>query len=332
MLKLDITPNRAILLDNEKKGCYDLGLTKCAFGNMVSMLKTEYPYMWNLPLDKQIIEYVTKGVRGEYKHKDIWGFKEGGSIVVFIRLLLEDHFDNQDKVSLDMKMVEDIRIKNGIDSCYFPRSNIDYSEGAEFKAKRINDVIYGLLYYYALNGLKLVNCEHCGRWFATNSFKNKFCSRNSLVEGYTHLKCEEAVRNIKQQIRRNYSNIYSTMTTYQQNYGNQKINKFLDDYAQYSERIKKRQSVKNLSECLNFLKQFKVYNSICTILYNKINAKNISEQECETRKEHLVIFENENQEWQENIKNGYKTNEEYINWLNDYKRGLNNGNNNPTNK
>lgn len=94
------------------------------------------------------------------------------------------------KVELTMQDVELWRIRRHITNSVIPDDwlNIDYSKGLRMtNIQSIYDVVYGLLYYYAINGLKLAKCEHCGQWFATTSFKNKYCSRKSNFPGYEHL-------------------------------------------------------------------------------------------------------------------------------------------------
>lgn len=318
MLSLSITKNKVSLINQkEMSGCI-LGPAKCALGNIISVLDEEFSDEPFLYTGDDIVNYLTDKFNGKRKNKiiKIWGMSVGSAEFHFIRNWFIDDFDNKEKITLTMKMIEVMRIKYKISTSYFPINRLNFSEGAEFKIQNIKEVIYALLYYYALNDLKLVKCEHCGRWFVTNSLKEKYCPRKSLLEEYTHLCCEQAVRNITQRIYDNKKKIYTAMTSYQTN---EEVYNFLNEYAQYSDRIKKRHSIKNLSECLNFLKQSKNYNSVKVKLCNRINIQNISYQEREIRKEQLFDFENESQKWQEDVKNGYKTTEEYISWLKDYK-------------
>ena len=102
-----------------------------------------------------------------------------------------------------------------------------------------------------------MKCEHCGRWFATTTLKNKYCPRKSTFSGYTQHNCEQAVRNISQELQGEKKRIYNAMTTYTTNYGNEEINNFLDKCSVFRDKIKNRASVENLSEYWEFLKNYK---------------------------------------------------------------------------
>jgi len=256
-LLFTIDENKAFLTNQKEKRGYCLGTTKCALGNIISLLE-EFPNEPLLSTAENIIDYITDRLSGKRKNKtsEILEMHVCNSDVHFIQNLLIDDFDNKEKITLTMRTVEDIRIKYHINVSYFPKSRLNYSEGAIFEVQDIKEVVYALLYYYALNDLKLAKCEHCRRWFAIDTFKIKYCTRKSIVDGYTHLCCEQAVRNILQRIYENKKKIYNLMTAYQQNYGNEKVNNFLDKYAQYS-KCAKRFSAENLSEWLRFLTKFR---------------------------------------------------------------------------
>lgn len=258
-LLITTNKNKVSLIDRAKRGGYNLGSVECALGNIISVLDDEFQNEPFLYTGDDIVTYLTDKFNGKKENKiiNIWGMYISSGELHFIRSWFIDDFDNKEKITLTNEMIEVMRIKGHIKTSRFPVNQLDYSEGDRFEVQNIKEVIYALLYYYSLNNFKLVKCEHCGRWFVTSTFKKRFCPRNSLIDGYTHLNCEQAVRNIKQTIKRKKDVIYASMTMYQQNYGNDEVNKFLDDYAQYSDRIKKQQSAQNLLECLNFLTQFR---------------------------------------------------------------------------
>lgn len=252
MKKLVITPQRTDLLV-DMKNCYGLGTTNCAFGNVVAVLDGEFPAE-NYEEVSYLINTIINQLTGKGKSKIIWGMSESGTIMHTIYSFLSD----KDKINLKLKDMEEMRIMYGLDINYLPinRNNID--DGIEFKnIKSIKEVIYSLLYYYAYNNLKLVKCEHCGRWFATTSLKNKYCPRKSTFSGYTKHNCEQAVRNISQELQREKKRIYNTMTTYTTNYGDEEINNFLDKCSEFRDKIKFKASVENLSDYWEFLKKYK---------------------------------------------------------------------------
>ena len=77
-----------------------------------------------------------------------------------------------------------------------------------------------------------------------------YCDRKSPYVGYTNLKCEQAVRNIKQYFSRIHKRIYNSFYNYKEN----ELNDYLDDYYIYKEKIDECSSIKNLKEMEKFLK------------------------------------------------------------------------------
>lgn len=251
MKELIITPQRVFISEGFEKW-YDLGSMECAFGNVVSMLEGEFPSD-NYDQPGYISKVIIDKLSGKGKSKEIWGMHESGSVMHTIY-----HFLNgEDKITLSLKAMEEMRILHGLTINFLPINQINLDEGIKFKNVRsITDVVYSILYYYAYNGYKLVKCEHCGRWFVTNTFKNKYCPRKSTFDGYTHLKCEQAVRNISQELQREKKRIYNNMTTYKDS-SNPDVYSFLDECAFYHGEIKKRATVKNLKAYFDFLKRTK---------------------------------------------------------------------------
>ena len=252
MKKLVITPQRTDLFVDMKE-YYRLGTTNCAFGNVVAMLEGEFPAE-NYEEVGYLTNTIINQLVGKGKSKTIWGISESGTIMHTIYSFLS----GKDKINLTLKDMEEMRILHGLNINYLPINRINIDDGIEFKnIKSIKEVIYSLLYYYAYNNLKLVKCEHCGRWFATTTLKNKYCPRKSTFSGYTQHNCEQAVRNISQELQREKKRIYNAMTTYTTNYGNEEINNFLDKCSAFRDKIKNRASVENLSEYWEFLKNYK---------------------------------------------------------------------------
>ena len=172
------------------------------------------------------------------------------------------------KINLTMRDIEVWRVHHNITKSVIPFdwNNVDYSKGL-----RIDDIssfyelFYGLLYYYAFNGMKLVKCEHCGRWFATDNFKNKYCHRNSTVEGYTHLVCEQAVRNLYQQIKRKRKVIYNSIIN--QEYNTKKYveyevierekETFIKKCNEYKSKLDEMATAEIITEYLTFLNSYR---------------------------------------------------------------------------
>ncbi len=250
------TKNDRAFIDNLDSTIYRLGTINCAFGNVVSMLTEEFPGRENHTIEYRsncTINRIRKKLSGEFQDdcKTIWGFKENG----YIMYKIFDFIDGREKISLTLKDVEKIRIENNLTTNYLPISGFDVEakDGIYFEINSIFEVVYTILYYYAFNDLKLVKCEHCGRWFATKSLKNKYCSRSSTFDGYKHLKCEQAVKNIKQELSREKKRIYNSMVREHES-TEPFIQDFLEECANYTAKIKKRASIKNLSDYWDFLK------------------------------------------------------------------------------
>lgn len=110
-----------------------------------------------------------------------------------------------------------------------------------YHCKKISDIPFAILHFLLQHDFKFRRCEHCEKWFATNSLKVKYCSRNSPYPGYEHLKCGEAVDHIMKKIKKRKHSIL----TYLSNYYTDAINLFMKEY-QAAESILLLKSVSNL--------------------------------------------------------------------------------------
>ncbi len=251
---------------------YILGTPNNALGNIISVLNDEFPGVAELSSSEYanlIASSITSGVK---QVKEIWGLKCTPDQVFNINEFL----NNSDrwseiskngvkekgkfKIDLTLQDVEIWRVRHHIKKSATPSDwlNIDYSQGLIINdVTSIYDVVYGLLYYYAFNGLKLVKCEHCGRWFATSTLKNKYCSRKSTFPGYTHLNCEQAVRNIMQNCGRikNRIDIKAAATPTAQLHTNAFVNDFFKQCEPLYLSVKESPTVENLSKYHAFLKK-----------------------------------------------------------------------------
>ena len=115
----------------------------------------------------------------------------------------------------------------------------------------LEETIFAIWHYLIFHGYNKFNqCHHCGNYFSTNTLKQKYCNDNSPYDGYTHLDCEQAVRNIKQKLIRRRKVIYTNLFY---NYNNDILYQFLDEYDKMNVIIKERSSVENLKNLENFL-------------------------------------------------------------------------------
>lgn len=88
------------------------------------------------------------------------------------------------------------------------------------------DVIFAVLHYLLWNGYKFKRCEHCQKYFATKSFKQKYCKRKSTYKGYEHLECKEAVDHIMKFLKQRKKAIYENLYQYHPN----TLNEFLETW------------------------------------------------------------------------------------------------------
>lgn len=226
-------------------------ITNNLFGDVLFELEKEYP---KLPFESESL------LNDAFSKSSftLWGMK-GSNIALHSMLEL---IDNRSQFSLSFQEAEELRLRYHFNSYQRYDGSISYKNKNAIifsDLKSITQVLSAVLYYYSLHNLKLNRCEHCGRWFATTSYKNKYCTRKSLFEGYTHLNCEQAVRNIKQEINREKKRVYNRIASYSiKNYGENPSNVFLDECLAYKLKLDEQSSVENLSLYWNFLKNYKV--------------------------------------------------------------------------
>ena len=217
-LTINKETNNVIILSSDVAFC--LGTLEYAFGNLIYWLENDFEGIENSPETifdiafatlKDAISNLPKAKRdiSEYTKTLFESPKTKSKIIVraeeFFYWL--DYLSN-DKISLSLQDVDLIRVHRRLKHEPFPKNysildkSVDFSTGLEASVNSISQIFYYLLFWYAYNNLKLVKCEHCGRWFATDSFKNKYCTRKTTFPGYEHLPCEQAVRNIRQRCER----------------------------------------------------------------------------------------------------------------------------------
>lgn len=120
------------------------------------------------------------------------------------------------------------------------------------------DVVYSILHFQSICGLKYRKCMHCNTLFATISEKSKYCKQKSPYPNYTHLNCEQAVRNISQQIKRKYKRIYNNLL---QNHAddNMQLIRFTDQFNQFSKKVRDNPTPENIDLLFEVLDQTKWY-------------------------------------------------------------------------
>jgi hypothetical protein len=145
-----------------------------------------------------------------------------------------------ESISHMLGMTEDFSGKAVHEFDYRPISETyDYDINAMFEQNKdrpyqftytchgMEDIIFSVLHYLVMMKYKFNQCSHCLQYFATTTFKQKYCNRKSLYPGFEKHNCEQAVRNIKQNIARNKKTIYDNLGKY---YEPKALHDFLDAY------------------------------------------------------------------------------------------------------
>jgi len=138
-----------------------------------------------------------------------------------------------------------------------------------YTCKSNNDVMASILHYLLFFDYKFSKCQHCGKYFATKTFKQKYCNRKSpyagygylvnAYKGYGHLVCHDAVRNIRQSLARRYQDINEYLTDNYKGdllseFNNQSITTALfNEYNNLLDKIKECSSLENLKTLDMFL-------------------------------------------------------------------------------
>ncbi len=119
----------------------------------------------------------------------------------------------------------------------------------------ISDLVYAILHFLTFGKYKFSRCPHCGRYFATNTYKQKFCYRGSIYPGYEHCSCEQAVRNILQDLRRKRVRINNNLSL---NYHSM-YEKFFITSEKEIENVRTNPSVVNIAKAYDYINPNKHY-------------------------------------------------------------------------
>ena len=176
---------------------------------------------------------------------NIAGFFVKSSIVPTIYNIFRD----KSELNLSLDDLDHIRLTYGISGVqFYPLDMSDYTAGMVFDVKYLTDVIYGILYFCAFNHLKLKKCDHCGKWFSTDTLKTKYCSRKSPMEQYSHLKCRRAAEDCRKKLREREAAIYDNWKQNLIKYGDR-----IDDLRNTCNKYLKILSVENLQALTDYL-------------------------------------------------------------------------------
>lgn len=174
---------------------------------------------------------------------------------------LRVRIDEKNTYKLPIKRLPDINV-NFHYSNYSLESalteNLSSFQSYYYEGDTLADVIYSILHFQSIRGMKYCKCIHCSSFFATSSEKNKYCKQKSPYPGYIHLNCEQAIRNINQQINRKYKRIYNNLS---QNHAQEKnkLLEFTDEFYQFSSVMHKEPTPENIDLVFEILETSKWY-------------------------------------------------------------------------
>ena len=256
MLNITISKERTIV-ENTKYELPWIIKTENFFGDVLFSLEEHFPNFSAKKLASKIVFRIRKKINNEPLDDDytVFGCTELGTSLYN----LLDFVNQKETLVLTLNDIERIRIENHMKATYLP-VNFEGNESMRFEGlKTVTEIVIAALYYYAYNEYKLVRCQHCGKWFATTTRKEKYCKRISpcfgiIVKGKTPLVCEETVRNIQQKQRRRHRNIYSYLDAYAEK--EEDFEYFKQESKRLRETITRSPSVENFNTYEDFLNQY----------------------------------------------------------------------------
>ena len=116
----------------------------------------------------------------------------------------------------------------------------------------VKDIIFSVVHYLVLQKYQFNQCGHCNKYFATKTLKNKYCKRKSPYKGYGRFsgfektECEQAVRDILQEIRRDIKRIDDHLIISDRENNTHNAGIFWEACCDYREKMKQFYTVENL--------------------------------------------------------------------------------------
>ena len=279
-MNLSITRDRVLLsCTSQGKGCnyFDFGTTKNALGNIVSVLESEFSEVVGLSAG-EYVQFVANNFnryllssgkeKADGAHKKIWNLDCTPDAIWTV-----NSFFRSDKMALSLRELEIWRVHNHIPNHIRPKDylNVDFSKGIIVdNVRSVKEICFALLYFYAVNDLKLVKCEHCGRWFATDDLHFRYCTRESpcydvIVYGRRLLRnkasCERAVKTMSQRMfsttvkegkRSRKKAVYDYLYLKYGGYSDE-IRTIMQKIDDLHDLIKEKPTVENFKKCEEFL-------------------------------------------------------------------------------
>lgn len=234
----------------------------------------------NIKIDKHEDTYyypLAQLVRKQILNRETFSIKDIEKLRIYFDIKLNYSISYKDETQLfrKEKIKEFIPLQYGFCSIdkFLDKKNKRKENKYIYQCNTLTEVLFTILHYLIYNGYYYIReCNHCDKLYFYNHRKVKYCTRKSPYENYSHLDCEQAVRNIKQKFTRKYNHIVEYLDTYYPD--DNQI--FMNDYHKIKIIADKKSSVKNLKEIDIFLKDYKKYKknktiSVAEILKQKKN-------------------------------------------------------------
>ena len=138
-----------------------------------------------------------------------------------------------------------------------------------YSCYELNELVYCVWHYLILHEYKSKKCEHCGKYFAVKSFKQKYCSRKSSFPDKIYLNekviyqknakrkrnfnysCAGVVKDVKDKLAQRKKTIYNHLVGY---YDWQTATNFSNEYLKrINHVIDKGANIDNLKEFVEYL-------------------------------------------------------------------------------
>lgn len=125
-----------------------------------------------------------------------------------------------------------------------------------YQCYSLADILFSILHFLAVKKYKFSKCVHCNRYFATNNLKNIYCNRFSQYPKYEQYTCYDAVKRIRQDIRREHRRIYSNLSAH---YYLDKLNEFESSYHNVLNELIEHSNYETIDRCYEVVDKNKWY-------------------------------------------------------------------------
>lgn len=222
------------LLKRDKK----VNISMSQFDLMKSLNLIQFSYR----IESRYENPYKRDVGSSYKKFKAWGklhiLEEKGFNMTDDYRYLENDF----AYGVDMDVVQDIL------------NDEKHPSRFAYTCHTLTEVFFAIWHYLIFhNYTKFNQCKHCGRYFATSNLRQKYCENMSPYQNFTHLDCEQAVRNILQKCSRKKKKIYDKLYRYG---SDETLDQFFSVYEKQREIVKHHASVQNLESLEKLLSTY----------------------------------------------------------------------------